>query len=61
MLEELLHTWESTKDGCIWAIVYGEKITIDQMLITKQFGINVEGTLDVANALVKEVQIALKK
>ncbi len=49
-----------TKDGCIWAIVYGEKITIDQTLIVKQFGVNAEGTVDVANALVKEAQVALK-
>jgi len=30
MLEEFLHTWESIDDGCIKAVVYGEKITIDQ-------------------------------
>jgi hypothetical protein len=35
MLEEFLHIWESTKDGRIWAIVCSEKITIDEMLITK--------------------------
>jgi hypothetical protein len=41
-LEEFLHTWESTEDGRIRVVVYGEKITIDQTLIDKQFGISTE-------------------
>jgi predicted transposase YbfD/YdcC len=58
-LEEFLHTWECTKDGLIQVVVRGEKITIDQMLIIKQFGVNVEG-VDATNVLVKEVQVAFK-
>jgi hypothetical protein len=53
--------WESTKDEPIRMVVCGEKITIDQTLIAQQFGVNVEGTVDVANTLVKETQVALKK
>jgi hypothetical protein len=30
------------------------------VLITKQFGISVEGAIDVTNALVKKAQVALK-
>lgn len=60
MLEEVLHTWESTKDGRIQVVVYGEKITIDQVLIVKQFGVNVEGMVDASNMLIKEAQVALK-
>ncbi len=52
LLKEFLHTWEPTKDGHIKAIVCGEKITKDQMLIVHQFGINVKGVVDVANTLV---------
>jgi hypothetical protein len=60
MLEEFLHICESIKDGCIRAVVCGEKITINQTLIVQQFGVSFEGVVDVANALVKEAQIALK-
>jgi hypothetical protein len=60
MLEEFLHTWESIEDGRIWVLVCGEKITIDQTLIVKQFGISAEGVVDATNALVKEAQIVLK-
>ncbi len=60
LLEEFLHTWESTKDKCIKTIVCGENITIDQTLITQQFGISVEGVVDAVNALVKKAQVALK-
>jgi hypothetical protein len=60
MLEEFLHTWESTKDGCIRTFVYGEKITIDQTLIVQQFGVSFEGVVDAAHALVKEAQVAFK-
>ncbi len=49
-----MHTWESKKDGQIQTIVYGEKITIDQVLIAHKFRVNVEGTVDATNALVKE-------
>jgi len=56
----IFHTWESTKDGRIRTIICGERITIDQTLIIKQFGINVEGVMDATNALVKKVQVALK-
>jgi hypothetical protein len=38
----------------------GEKITIDQTLITQQFGVSAKRAVDVSNALVKEAQIALK-
>ncbi len=48
------------EDGHTRTIVYGEKITIDQVLIAQQFGISVEGLVDATNALVKEAQIALK-
>jgi hypothetical protein len=51
MLEVFLQTWE--KDGQIWTIVNGESIIVDQTLIVKQFGVNVEGVMDVVNALVK--------
>jgi hypothetical protein len=37
-----------------------EKITIDQALIVKQFGVNAEGMVDATNALVKEVEVAFK-
>jgi hypothetical protein len=47
-------------DGCIKAIVCGEQITIDQVLITQQFGISDEGIFDVMNALVKEAQVPFK-
>jgi hypothetical protein len=60
MLEEFLHTWESTKDGCIRAFVYGEKITIDQTLIVQQFGVSFEGVVDSTHALVKEAQVTFK-
>jgi hypothetical protein len=40
MLEEILHTWESTEDGYTKVDVCGENITIDQTLIAQQFGIN---------------------
>jgi hypothetical protein len=33
---------------------------IDQSLVVQQFGINVEGTFDVINALVKEAQVSIK-
>jgi hypothetical protein len=59
-LERFLQTWESTKDGWIRAIVNGEKIIIDQTLIAKQFDVSAKGTLDGANALVKEAQMDLK-
>ncbi len=55
-----MHIWESTEDGCIQVVVCGEKITIDQTLIVQQFGVSVEGVVDVANALVKKAQIAFK-
>jgi hypothetical protein len=59
-LEEFLHTWESSEDGRIRIIICGEKITIDQVLIIKQFGISVEGIVDAMNTLVKEAQDAFK-
>jgi len=59
-LEAFLRTWESTKDGQIQAIVNGEKVTIDQALIAKQFSVNTEGAMDAANALIKEALVALK-
>jgi hypothetical protein len=59
-LEKFLHTQESTKDGHIRRVVCGEKITIDQALIVQQFGINVEGMVNAANALVKEAQVVFK-
>lgn len=37
-----------------------EKITIDQVLIVQQFGVNIKGMVDATNALVKEAQVALK-
>ncbi len=60
LLEGFLQTWESIKDGQIGKIVNGERITIDQTLITKQFGVSAEGVVDATNALVKEAQMALK-
>jgi len=42
------------EDGRIIAKVCGENITIDQMLIAHQFGVSVEGVVNVANMLVKE-------
>jgi hypothetical protein len=59
-LEEFLHIWESAKYGQIRTMICGERITVDQTLIVKQFGINAEGTKDATNALVKEVQMAFK-
>jgi hypothetical protein len=59
-LEKFLHTWESIEDGHIRAIVYGEKITIDQTLFAQQFNINDEGVVNAANTLVKEAQVAFK-
>jgi hypothetical protein len=59
LLEEFLHTWDSTKDGQI-RVVCGQKITIFQTLIAKQFGVSTEGAVDVTNALVKKVQVAMK-
>jgi hypothetical protein len=61
MLEEFLHAWEFVENGCIRIVVCGEKIIIDQTLITQQFGVNVKGTIIVVNTLVKEVQVAFKK
>ncbi len=55
-----MHTWESSEDGRIRIIICGEKITIDQVLIIKQFGISVEGIVDAMNTLVKEAQDAFK-
>ncbi len=49
-----IFAWESIEDGQIIAIINGEKITIDQTLITKQFGIGTKNVVDAANALVKE-------
>ncbi len=60
MLEEFLHTWESIEDGHIRAIVCGENITINQVLIAQQFGISVEGMVDVMNTLVKKAQVVFK-
>ncbi len=60
LLEEFLHTLESTKDGQIWTILYGERITIDQMLIAKQFGVSAEGVVDATNTQAKEVEVAFK-
>lgn len=60
LLEEFLHIWESIEDGRIRAIVCREKITIDETLITQQFGVNTKGVVDAVNTLVKEVQVALK-
>jgi len=54
MLEEFLHTWESIDDGCIKAVVYGEKITIDQ------FGMSDEWVVNATNTLVKEAQVVFK-
>jgi hypothetical protein len=48
------------EDGHIQAIICGEKITIDQALITQQCGVSVKGTIDATNALVKETQVAFK-
>ncbi len=59
-MEEFLHTWESIENGGIRVVICGEKITIDQALIVKQFNVSVEGVVDATNALVKEAQIALK-
>jgi hypothetical protein len=59
-LEEFLHTCESIENGCIRVVVCGEKIIIDQTLITQQFGVSVKGTVNVVNTLGKEVQIAFK-
>jgi hypothetical protein len=59
-LEEFLHTWESTEDGRIQVVVCGEKITTNQTLIVQQFGVSVEGVVDVANVLVKKAQVAFK-
>jgi ABC-type arginine/histidine transport system permease subunit len=60
MLKEFLHIWESIEDGWVRVIICGEKITVDQALITQQFGVSVEGAIDVANTLVKEAQFAFK-
>ncbi len=60
MLEKFLHAWESIEDGHIRVVVCGEKITIDQMLIVQQFGINDEWVVNATNALVKEAQVAIK-
>jgi hypothetical protein len=54
MLEEFLHTWESTKDGCIRTIMCGEKIIVDQTLIVQQFGVSVEGVVDAMNGWLKK-------
>jgi hypothetical protein len=59
-LEEFLHTWESTKDGCIQVVVCGEKITIDQTLIVQLFGVNVEGAVDATKTLVNEARVVFK-
>jgi hypothetical protein len=40
--------------------INSERISIDQTLIVKQFGVNIEGVMDATNALVKEAQVALK-
>jgi hypothetical protein len=48
------------KDGHIRVVVCSEKITIEQALIAQQFGISVEGVVDVANTSIKEAQVALK-
>ncbi len=55
-----MHTQKSTEDGHIATVIYGEKITIDQALITQQFGVSVERVVDATNTLVKEAQVALK-
>lgn len=60
MFKEFLHTWESIKDRGIWTKVCGEKIIIEQVLISRQFNVSVEGVVDVANALVNETQTVFK-
>ncbi len=55
-----MHTYESKEDGYTRIVVCGEKITINQMLIVQQIGINVKGVVDVVNALVKKAQVAIK-
>jgi hypothetical protein len=47
-------------DTYIQVVVCGAKITIDQALIAKQFGVNVEGAVNATNVLVKKAQVALK-
>lgn len=56
MFKEFLRTWESIEDMRIWTKVCGEEIIIEQVLISKQFNVSVEGAIDVVNALVKETQ-----
>ncbi len=41
------HVENKTIEEAKWAII------VDQTLIAKQFGVNVEGAMDVVNALVK--------
>jgi hypothetical protein len=48
------------EDGKIIANVWGENITIDQVLIAHQFGVSVKGTINVTNMLIKEAQTTFK-
>jgi hypothetical protein len=41
-------------------LLFVVKITIAQMLIMKNFGVNVEGMVDATKMLIKEVQVALQ-
>jgi hypothetical protein len=59
MLVEFLHTYKSKEDGYTRVVVCGEKITINQMLIVQQIGINVKGVVDAVNALVKKAQVVI--
>ncbi len=54
-----MHTYKSKEDGYTRVVVCGEKITINQMLIVQQIGINVKGVVDAVNALVKKAQVVI--
>ncbi len=59
-VRKFLCTWESIEDMKIWTKVCGEEIIIEQVFISRQFNVSVEGVVDEVNALVKETQIVLK-
>jgi hypothetical protein len=54
LLKELLQTWEVIKEGIM-------QIFIDQISIHKQLGISSKKVVNVVNALIKKVEVTLKR
>ncbi len=61
LLKEFLWTWNTIEDGKIQVQIQGKKIFIDKILTHQQLGISSKGTIDISNASIKDVVIALKR